>query len=74
MLIHAYTDIFARYLLGDKKNTDLLLYFINSVNEDYNLPVLKTVTIKNPFNLKNLAKEKESLIDVKAVDEKGRKG
>jgi uncharacterized alpha/beta hydrolase family protein len=65
MIVYAYTDIFARYLLGDEKNSDLLLYFINSVNEDNNLPLLKRVTIKNPFNLKSLVREKESIIDVK---------
>ena len=70
--IYAYSDIFVRYLLGDERNTDLLLSFINAVNADYDLPLLRSVTIKNPFNLKNLAKEKESVIDIKAEDESGR--
>jgi len=60
------------YLLGDEKNSDLLLSFINSVHEDYDLPLIKSVIIKNPFNLKNLANEKESVIDIKAEDESGR--
>jgi len=72
MNVYAYSDFFVRYLLGDEKNSDLLLSFINSVHEDYNLPQLKSVIIKNPFNLKNLADEKESVIDIKAEDESGR--
>ena len=47
MIVYAYSDIFARYLLGDEKNKDLLLSFINAVNEDYHLPLLKEVVIKN---------------------------
>jgi len=72
MSVYAYSDIFIRYLLGDERNSDLLLSFINSVHEDYSLPLLKSVIIKNPFNLKNLADEKESVIDVRAEDEAGR--
>lgn len=71
-VVHAYSDIFVRYLLGDENNKDLLLSFINAVNEDYDLPLLSSVTIKNPFNLKNFKNEKESIIDVKALDEHGR--
>jgi len=37
MNVYAYSDFFIRYLFGDEKNTDLLLSFINSVHEDYNL-------------------------------------
>jgi predicted transposase/invertase (TIGR01784 family) len=66
-----YTDIFVRYLLGDEKNTDLLLSFINAVNKDNNLPLIKTVTIRNPYNLKEVAKDKETILDVKATDEFG---
>ena len=69
--IHPYTDIFVRYLLGDEKNTDLLLSFINAVNEDTDLPGIKSVTVKNPYNLKKLAKEKETILDIKATDEFG---
>jgi len=66
-----YTDVFVRYLLGDEKNTDLLLSFINAVNKDYGLPEIKSVTIRNPYNLKEIAKDKETILDVKATDEYG---
>ncbi len=70
--VYPYTDIFVRYLLGDEENSDLLLSFINAVNEDYDFPLIKSVTIKNPFNLKKYKLEKGSVIDVKATDEEGR--
>ncbi len=53
-IIYPYSDIFVRYLLGDENNTDLLLSFINAVNQNYKLPAIESVTIKNPFNLKTL--------------------
>lgn len=71
-IVHPYSDIFVRYLLGDEENTDLLISFINAVHEDYNLPLISSITIKNPFNLKTYAVDKESAIDVKAVDEEGK--
>ena len=37
----AYSDIFARFLLGDEKNKDILLSFINAVNEDYDFNLIK---------------------------------
>ena len=71
-IVHPYSDIFVRYLLGDENNKDLLLSFINAVHEDYDLPLIAEITIKNPFNLKTYKVEKESVIDVKGYDEKGR--
>lgn len=71
-IVHPYSDIFVRYLLGDENNKDLLLSFINAVHEDYELPLITDITIKNPFNLKTFRAEKETVIDVKGYDEKGR--
>jgi len=67
-----YTDIFVRYLLGDEKNSDLLLSFINAVNKDNNLPVIKSVKVNNPYNLKDYTKGKETILDIKAKDELGK--
>lgn len=70
--VYPYSDIFVRYLLGDEKSSDLLLSFINAVHEDYDLPLISSITIKNPFNLKAYTIDKETAIDVKAEDEHGR--
>ena len=66
------TDIFIRYLLGSESNKDLLLDFLNAVLSDSDFPTLNEVFIKNPFNLSNLSLLKESILDVKAVDEQGK--
>ena len=70
--IRPYTDIFVRYLLGDEKNSDLLLSFINAVNKDLDLPEIKSVTIRNPYNLREIARDKETVLDIKASDAAGR--
>lgn len=65
------SDIFIRYLFGSEENKFLLLAFINAVLENSDFPRIKTVELKNPFNLKKIVYEKESILDVKAVDETG---
>ncbi|MEA2059762.1 MAG: Rpn family recombination-promoting nuclease/putative transposase [Thermodesulfobacteriota bacterium] len=65
------SDIFIRYLFGSEENKFLLIAFINSVLENSNFPRIETVELKNPFNLKKIVHDKESILDVKAVDETG---
>ena len=66
------SDIFFRYLFGSEENKELLLSFINSVMIDVSFPKLSSLEIKNPFNLKTIVFEKESILDIKATDETGR--
>ncbi|HCL56621.1 MAG TPA: hypothetical protein DHW82_06385 [Spirochaetia bacterium] len=68
-LIKPTADIFVLYLLGSEKNKDLLLSFINAVLIDSAFPPVKEVTLKNPFNLKTFRVDKETILDVKALDE-----
>jgi predicted transposase/invertase (TIGR01784 family) len=67
--INPYSDMFVRFLLGDERNKDLLLSFINAVNEDSHLPHIIEVTIKNPFSLKDYWLDKETILDIKALSE-----
>ncbi|MGD9732348.1 MAG: Rpn family recombination-promoting nuclease/putative transposase [Desulfamplus sp.] len=66
------SDIFIKYLLGSEDNKDLLLSFINGVMENSGFPLIKSVEIRNPFNLKKMVHEKQSILDIKAIDENGR--
>ncbi|MFP4365332.1 MAG: Rpn family recombination-promoting nuclease/putative transposase, partial [Spirochaetia bacterium] len=66
------SDLFIRYLLGSESNEDVLLDFINSFLEDEGFPPAVSLEIKNPFNLKKLPDAKESVLDVKAQDSRGR--
>ena len=65
------SDIFIRYLFGSEENKFLLQAFINAVLENSEFPRIKTLELKNPFNLKKILYDKESVLDVKAVDETG---
>ena len=72
MYVKPTSDLFFRYLFGSEENGELLLSFINSVMVDVNFPTLSSVEIKNPFNLKTIVFEKETILDIKAVDNSGR--
>jgi predicted transposase/invertase (TIGR01784 family) len=62
-------DFVFRKLFGVEENKDILIALINSVVEpDMRLT---DVTIKNPFNLASYLDEKESVLDIKAVDQNG---
>lgn len=73
MEIKAYTDIFVKYLLGSEGNEDILLDFINDVLTDSGFDKIKSVHISNPFNMKDFPTAKETVVDVKATDGRGRK-
>ncbi|MDY0133357.1 MAG: Rpn family recombination-promoting nuclease/putative transposase [Desulforegulaceae bacterium] len=65
------SDIFIKYLFGREEDKGLLLNFVNSVQENMNFPFIKDIELKNTFNIKNLALDKESVLDIKAVSETG---
>ena len=70
--IKPYSDIFIKYLFGSETNKALLLSFINAVLAESELAKIVEVEIRNPFNPKNFIIDKESILDVKAVDESGK--
>jgi predicted transposase/invertase (TIGR01784 family) len=62
-------DLVFRKLFGSETNKDLLISLINSVvSPTYHLV---DVIIKNPFNLADYMPFKESILDIKAVDQNG---
>ena len=50
----------------------MLLDFINAVQKSRDFPLIKDLEIKNPFNIKTIVVEKESILDIKAPAEDGR--
>ncbi|KZL94068.1 Rpn family recombination-promoting nuclease/putative transposase [Clostridium magnum] len=67
--INPKVDFAFKKLFGSEDNKDLLISFINSVlSEDEQI---KDVELKNPYNLANYKNGKMSILDIKAVDEKG---
>ena len=67
------SDICARYLLSSPKNVHITKAFINAVLEDAKKPLVTSVEILSPFNLKENVYAKETIMDVKVSDEKGSK-
>ncbi len=62
-------DVVFRKLFGSEENKDFLISLINSV---VNMsPPIVDVTIKNPFNLAAYRGAKESILNIKAVDQNG---
>ncbi len=72
MTVKAYSDIFIKYLLGSIGNEDILLSFINDVLVSSGFEKIKDVIIQNPFNFQEFEEDKLSILDVKAIDEKGK--
>ena len=71
-IIKAYSDIFIKYLFGSERNKNLLLSFLNSVLLNSGFPKVVEIEITNPFNLKTFIYDKESILDIKVIDENKR--
>ncbi|AGK95838.1 Rpn family recombination-promoting nuclease/putative transposase [Clostridium pasteurianum] len=62
-------DFAFKKLFASKENKDLLISFINSMlSEDEQI---LDIELKNPYNIANYRKGKMTILDIKAVDEKG---
>ena len=64
-------DIVFKKIFGSESNKDLLLELVNAVLEQAGDPLVTQLSILNPYNIKNFAKDKLSIIDIKAKDKKG---
>jgi predicted transposase/invertase (TIGR01784 family) len=72
VMVKPSSDIFVKYLLGREEGKPLLCSFINAVLHDSGFGTIVSIEIKNPFNLKEAIADKETILDIKAKDEKGR--
>ena len=70
MTINPRVDFVFKKLFSSEENKSILIAFINAVRVD-DAPIVD-VTILNPYNQKSRMSDKESILDVKAVDEMGR--
>ena len=64
-------DIAFRKIFGNEKKKVILISFLNAVLGLEGLDRIKDVTLLNPFQLPRIRGEKASIIDVKAIDNKG---
>jgi len=63
-------DFAFKKLFGSEENKDILIAFINSVVSEEDQ--VKSVELKNPYNIKKFSGDKASILDIKATDETGR--
>ena len=68
----AAADIVFQYIFSSKHSEECLLHFINAVRMSAGRSLAKEVMIRNPFNLKDYAADKKTILDIKATDESGR--
>lgn len=62
-------DFAFKKLFGSEENKCILISFINSIISEENQ--IKNIELKNPYNISNYRKGKMTILDIKAVDEKG---
>jgi len=62
-------DFAFKKLFASPENKDILISFINSVLSENEQ--VKDIELKNPYNIANYRKGKMTILDIKAVDEKG---
>ncbi len=65
-------DVAFRKIFGNEKKTKILISFLNAALQLEGHDQIVQVTILNPYQLPRIAGEKASIIDVRAVDQRGR--
>ncbi|MGE0083275.1 MAG: Rpn family recombination-promoting nuclease/putative transposase [Desulfococcaceae bacterium] len=66
-------DCVFKSILGKEENRNLLIHFLNAVLEPAEGIRIKDVKILNPYNEKEFIGAKLTVVDVKALDEKGKR-
>ncbi len=69
--INPTVDCVFKAILGAEENKNLLIHFLNAILEPEEGSRIIDVTIKNPYNEREFVGDKLTIVDVKAVDEKG---
>ena len=69
--INPTVDCVFKAILGSEENKNLLIHFLNAILEPEEGSLIKEVLIKNPYNEREFTGDKLTIVDVKAIDEKG---
>jgi predicted transposase/invertase (TIGR01784 family) len=65
------TDIAFKKVFGSEQHKDILIGFLNAVLDLHGDKRIASVTLKNPWQPPDLAILKETILDIKAVDNRG---
>jgi len=69
--INPTIDCVFKAILGSEENKNLLVHFLNAILEPEEGSLIEDVMIINPYNEREFTGDKLTIVDVKAVDEKG---
>jgi len=69
--INPIVDCVFKAILGSEENKNLLIHFLNAILEPEKGSLIKDVLITNPYNEREFIGDKLTIVDVKAIDEKG---
>jgi predicted transposase/invertase (TIGR01784 family) len=69
--INPIVDCVFKAILGSEENKNLLIHFLNAILEPEEGSRIQEVMIRNPYNEREFTSDKLTIVDVKAVDEKG---
>ena len=68
--INPRVDFAFKKLFGSEENKDILLPFLNAILPPQDQ--LKSIELKNPYNLQDYPSDKLSILDIRAIDTQGR--
>ncbi len=69
--INPTVDCVFKAILGSEENKNLLIHFLNAILERSAGSLIKDVLITNPYNEREFIGDKLTIVDIKAIDEKG---
>jgi hypothetical protein len=70
--VKAIIDILFKKIFGSRDHPKTTLALLNSILEAIGRPLAKSVTILNPYELAQFEGNKDSVLDIKAEDDRGR--
>ena len=70
-LIPAFRDTVVHFLFGTPGNEPILLHFLNAILESDGQSPAGSVEVRNPFIMESFVREKRTILDVRAKDERG---
>lgn len=65
------TDVAFKKLFGDQAKSEIIISFLNNIMDKKDGSMIETVTIIDPFHLPDSAGKKQSIVDIKCVDQNG---
>ncbi|MDP3177464.1 MAG: Rpn family recombination-promoting nuclease/putative transposase, partial [Spirochaetaceae bacterium] len=71
-MLRAVNDMVFKFIFGTEERKELLRALVNLVLARVDLPLASTITLRNPFNLRQFDTDKERILDIGAADEAGR--